>query len=154
MREGELSGRLRRLDASARDAAPAFDYQGLLDRHDARKSRARRRLSMARGAAGALVLAMMALSAWRLDPRDPVRVVSEAVDVGAENALPQQSLVRADNYLALAVLEDHIANLDDAISVARLSAPGADVQRLERTRAELLDSYTQVRYAQMVAANY
>jgi hypothetical protein len=154
MREGELIGRLRRLDARARESQPAFDYHGLLSRHDARKSRARRRLSTARGVAGALVLSMMALSAWRLDSRDPLRAVSAPVEVAAEDALPQQRLVRADNYLALAAIEDHIANIDDAISVARLSAPGADVQRLERTRAELLDSYTQVRYAQMVAANY
>jgi hypothetical protein len=152
MRESELIGRLRRLDASARDAAPGFDYQGLLGRHEAGKTRARRRIAMARGAASALVLAVVAVSAWRLDPSHPRAEVSEPVV--AEASSPQQRLVRADDYLALAAIEDHIANLDDAISVARLSGPGEDVQSLERTRAELLDSYSQVRYAQMVAANF
>jgi hypothetical protein len=31
---------------------------------------------------------------------------------------------------------------------------GVDVARLERTRAELLDSYAHVRYADMVAVNF
>lgn len=153
MREGELIGRLRRLDASARDSQPGFDYQGLLGRHEAGKARARRRLVAARGTAFALVLAVVGLTAWRLDPgysQYPVTMPASA----DESQIPQKRLVRADDYLALAALEDHIANLDDAISVARVSAPGADVERLERTRAELFDSYSQVRYAQMVAANY
>jgi len=151
-RESELIGRLRRLDASAGDSAPGFDYQGLLDRHDAGKARSRRRLAVARGTASALVLALVGVSVWRLDPRAPQLEVTAVV--ASEAASPQQRLVRADDYLALAALEDHIANIDDAISIARLSAPGDDVERLERTRAELFDSYTQVRYAQMVAANY
>ncbi len=152
MREGELIGRLRRLDASARDPEPGFDYPGLLSRHEAGKVRARRRVALARGMASALVLAVVAVSAWRLDLREPgiAMALTETVD----EAPPQQRLVRADDYLALAAIEDHIANLDDAITVARLSSAGADVERLERTRAELFDSYSQVRYAQMVAANY
>lgn len=153
MREGELIGRLRRLDASARDAAPAFDYQGLLGRHEAAKARAKRRVAVARGVAGALVLAVVTLSAWRLDPRAP-QMAGAAPEFTDGASAPQQRLVRADDYLALASLEDHIANIDDAITMARLGAPGADVERLERTRAELFDSYSQVRYAQMVAANY
>jgi hypothetical protein len=63
--------------------------------------------------------------------------------------------VRADTYLALAALEDHIASIDDALSDARVAGPrGAEVARLERTRADLLDSYAQVRYAEMVSANF
>jgi hypothetical protein len=62
--------------------------------------------------------------------------------------------VRADTYLAVAALEDHIASLDDALNVARLREDPAEVARLERTRAELLDSYAQVRYAVLVSANF
>ena len=66
----------------------------------------------------------------------------------------QPRIVRADTYLAVAALEDHIATLDDALNVARLRGGSAEVARLERTRAELFDSYTQVRYAQLVSANF
>ena len=66
----------------------------------------------------------------------------------------QPRIVRADTYLAVAALEDHIATLDDALNVARLRGGTAEVARLERTRAELFDSYTQVRYAEMVSANF
>ena len=62
--------------------------------------------------------------------------------------------MRADTYLAVAALEDHIASLDDALNYARLRGGTADVARLERTRAELINSYTQVRYAEMVSANF
>jgi hypothetical protein len=64
-------------------------------------------------------------------------------------------IVRADTYLALAALEERIASVDDALSVARVYSPrGAEVARLERTRAELFDSYSRVRYAELVANNY
>ena len=63
--------------------------------------------------------------------------------------------MRADTYLAIAALEDHIASIDEALNLARAYSPrGAEVERLERTRAELLDSYAQVRYAQLVSANF
>ena len=62
--------------------------------------------------------------------------------------------MRADTYLAVAALEDHIANVDDALNYARLRGGAADVARLERTRTELINSYTQVRYAEMVSANF
>jgi hypothetical protein len=62
--------------------------------------------------------------------------------------------VRADTYLGVAALEDHIANFDDALTDARLRGGTAEVARLERTRNELLDSYAQVRYAEMVSANF
>jgi hypothetical protein len=62
--------------------------------------------------------------------------------------------VRADSYLAVAALEDHIATLDDALNYARLRGGTADVARLERTRAELVASYSQLRYAEMVSANF
>jgi hypothetical protein len=75
--------------------------------------------------------------------------------LASAEAVPEQRLVRADTYLALAALEDHIASIDDALNDARLVAPrGVEVARLERTRAELMDSYTRVRYAEMVSANF
>ena len=56
--------------------------------------------------------------------------------------------------LAVAVLEDHIASLDDALNYARISGGPAEVARLERTRAELFASYSQLRYAERVSANF
>jgi len=56
--------------------------------------------------------------------------------------------------MAVAALEDHIAGLDDALNYARASGGATDVARLERTRAELLASYTQLRYAERVSATF
>jgi hypothetical protein len=154
--DAEIVARLRRLDASAAPAAPAFDYDGMLARHGAAVVRARRRQKLARGVAGALVVALVGASVWRFEAgsRAEPPASREAPPVAsAEFTGPR--IVRADNYMALAALEDHIASVDDALSVARVYAPrGAEVARLERTRAELLDSYAQVRYAQLVSANY
>ena len=152
--DSELVGKLRRLEATARESAPGFDYPGLMHRHVAGQARARRRRSLARGAAIALVLAMVGLSAWRLNPGDEHQHAALPEVVGEARA-PQPRMVRADTYLALAALEDHIATIDDALSDARVAAPrGAEVARLERTRADLLDSYAQVRYAELVSANF
>jgi hypothetical protein len=156
--DGDLVGRLRRLDAGAASPAPGFDYQGMLERHEARRSRARRRAALARGTVGALLIAMISVSVWRMERSGLVATPATAdmapVD-GAPTRVPEQHLVRADTYLALATIEDHIASIDDALSDARVIAPGgAEVARLERTRAELLDSYVRVRYADMVAANF
>jgi len=101
----------------------------------------------------ALVVALVGASFWRLDDR------AVAPPAGGEPTVQQgpsePRIVRADTYLAVAALEDHIASLDDAINVARAYAPrGEEVARLERTRAELLDSYAQVRYAELVSANF
>jgi len=54
----------------------------------------------------------------------------------------------------VAALEDHIASVDDLLNDARLRGGTDDVARLERTRAELIASYQQVRYAEMVSANF
>lgn len=152
--DSELVGRLRRLEAAARESAPGFDYQGLLDRHATGQARARRRRGLARGAAIALMLAMVGLSAWRLNPGEEPQQAAAPV-VLEETSVPQPRLVRADTYLALAAIEEHIATIDDALSDARVVAPrGAEVARLERTRADLLDSYAQVRYAELVSANF
>src|SRR5688572_23750599 len=142
----ELSAKLKRLDAGSAAAAPGFDYHGMLERHAGRKVRARRRLVLARGAAITLLVALLGASFWRLDEQAVQQLAGDApLPVPVEAAAPR--IVRADTYLALATLEDHIASLDDAINVARVYAPrGGEIARLERTRAELLDSYAQVRY--------
>ena len=150
----ELAARLKRLDAGTAEVAPGFDYQGLLDRHAGDKARARRRQSLARGTALGMVVALIGASFWRLGdhvgvPHEPVTDAAEVVSAGG------QRIVRADTYLALATLEDHIASVDDAINMARVYSPnGAELARLERTRAELLDSYAQVRYAELVSASF
>jgi len=153
-RDLEIVARLRRLDAGGAPAAPAFDYDGMLARHVAAGARARRRQNLARGMAGALVLALIGASVWRFTGDAPEPPAITGVSAEREDYFGPR-IVRADNYLALAALEDHIARVDDALSVARVYAPrGAEVARLERTRAELLDSYSQVRYAELVSANY
>jgi len=151
--DNELVAQLKRLDASAAPAM-SFDYDGLLDRHATKQSRARRRLGVARGTASVLIVALVAVSVWRFD--QPIAEPSIVdTDVPVDNSQPMQPrIVRADTYLAVAALEDHIASLDDALNVARLRGGSAEVARLERTRAELLDSYTQVRYAELVSANF
>ena len=152
--DGELIARLRRLDCVGQPQ-PGFGYASLLERHAAKTARARRRLVAARGTASALVIALVGASVWRfVVPAIPqpqtASVAASPTDVPAS----QPRIVRADTYLAVAALEDHIASLDDALNVARLREGPAEVARLERTRAELLDSYAQVRYAELVSANF
>jgi hypothetical protein len=151
----ELIARLKRLDASAEPAGIDFGYGTLLERHAAKMSRARRRLAIARGTAGALVVAMIAASVWRFDQPVEVElaVANPAMNEEAE-LFTQPRIVRADNWLAVAALEDHIASLDEALSIARQGGGSAEVARLEQTRAELFTSYNQVRYAQLVSANF
>ncbi|SRR5690242_18347096 len=154
-RDQLLVARLKRLDDSAHVAAPSFDYDGLLERHAARAVRSRRRLVAARGAAVALLLALVGASLWRLDEQDvgPMMVLTPPA-AAAQPAPAQPRIVRADTYLAVAALEDHIASVDDALNYARVRGGPADVARLERTRAELLASYSQLRYAERVSANF
>jgi hypothetical protein len=154
-RDHEIVARLRRLDASGPPVAPAFDYDGMLARHDAAGARARRRQTLARGMASALAVALVGASVWRFSGGPAVELPQRLDGEGVVQESTEPRIVRADNYLALAALEDHIARVDDALSVARVYAPrGAEVARLERTRAELVDSYAQVRYAELVSANY
>jgi hypothetical protein len=151
--DNDLAARLKRLEASATPAV-SFGYDALIDRHAAKQFRAGRRLKVARGTASVLIVALVAASVWRFDqPLDGEVVVNEPVSE-SDSQTSQPRIVRADTYLAVAALEDHIATLDDALNVARLSGGSAEVARLERTRAELFDSYTQVRYAQLVSANF
>ena len=153
LNDSDLALQLKRLDAGGAERAPAYDYEGLLRRQAAREVRARRRSVRVRGAAVALVVALVGASFWRLDDR------AVAPPAGGEPTVQQgpsePRIVRADTYLAVAALEDHIASIDDALNVARAYSPrGEEVARLERTRAELLDSYAQVRYAELVSANF
>ncbi len=150
IRDGDLAGRLRRLDAVSLESSPGFDYEGLLERQTVAKARAAAKRPgerhRERAGAGHGLAERVASRADRRSARG---------GRGAGSSVTQPRLVRADTYLALAALEDHIATIDDALNDARLMAPrGAEVARLERTRAELMDSYTQVRYAEMVSNNF
>jgi hypothetical protein len=154
--DNELVARLKRLDAGGIAATPGFNYDGLLERRAAGVERARKRQSLARGTASALVVALVGASLWRIGGQDAVQPPDSAIAAPVAQAVSAEPrIVRADTYMAVAALEDHIARVDDALSVARSYAPrGAEVARLERTRADLLDSYAQVRYAELVSANY
>jgi hypothetical protein len=153
MNDAELATRLKRLDSSAASATPAFGYDTLLERHGAKQARVRRRRLLARGTASMLVVALVAASLWRLELRGPSEPTVD-VDSAVASARPQSRIVRADTYLGVATLEEHIASFDDALTDARLRGQGVEVARLERTRDELLDSYAQVRYAELVSANF
>ncbi len=148
----ELGARLKRLDAYAGAVAPGFDYDAMLERHAARQRRSRRHRAVARGVAGALAIALVSVSVWRFEQPGAPLVASAAV---AEPPLrfTEPRIVRADTYFAVAALEDHIAIIDEALNDARARAGKADVASLERTRAELVDSYTRVRYAEMLSAS-
>jgi hypothetical protein len=112
-------------------------------------------LVAARGTASALVIALVGASVWRfVVPSIPQQQTASVATSSLDAPASQPRIVRADTYLAVAALEDHIASLDDALNVARLREGPAAVARLERTRAELLDSYAQVRYAELVSANF
>ena len=151
--DNDIAARLKRLEASSTPAV-SFGYDALIDRHAAKQVRAGRRLKVARGTASVLIVALVAASVWRFDqPLDGEVVVNEP-EAEENSQASQPRIVRADTYLAVAALEDHIATLDDALNVARLRGGSAEVARLERTRAELFDSYTQVRYAELVSANF
>jgi hypothetical protein len=156
VKDAELVARLRRLDVAASQADVGFGYGALIDRHVTRQRRERRRLAFARGTASALIVAMVGVSLWRFEqqpagsPMDGIEQVASASDAPAN----QPRIVRADTYFAVAALEDHIASIDDALNDARLRGGLAEVARLERTRALLVDSYTSVRYAEMVSANF
>ena len=155
-RDIDIAARLKRLDVAAGKAEVGFGYDALLDRHATRQRRDRRRLAFARGTASALVVAMVSVGVWRFDQpagSPPQRGAEETV-LAAAAPVGQPRIVRADTYFAVAALEDHIASIDDALNDARLSGGSADVARLERTRALLVDSYTSVRYAEMVNANF
>jgi hypothetical protein len=152
--DADIAARLRRLDAVAGTAAP-FAYDGLLDRQAGRVAGQRRRRHVARGTAGALVFALVGASIWRFDQGDAAAPDAGLQAEATASADAQPRIVRADTYLAVAALEDHIASVDDALNVARAYAPhGAEVARLELARNELLDSYARVRYAEMVSANF
>jgi len=149
-----LVASLKRLDVGTAAASPPFGYDTLLERHGAKQARVRRRHAIARSTASALVVALVAASVWRLEQRVPEEPAVHEPASAVASARPQPRIVRADTYLAVAALEDHIASFDDALTDARLRGRNDEVARLERTRNELLDSYAQVRYAELVSANF
>ncbi len=154
-RDLELAARLKRLDAGDMHEPLSFGYDTMLERHVTRQARARRRTHIARGTASALVIAFVGLSVWRFEGGTQPITETTPAPLAEQRAVAQPRIVRANTYLAVAALEDHIASVDDALTVARLVAPrGMEVAQLERTRAELLDSYARVRYAEMVSANF
>ena len=155
-RDIDIAARLKRLDVASGKVDVSFGYDALLGRHVTRQRRDRRRLAFARGTASALVVAMVSIGVWRFDqpPGSPPQRGAEEPALVAAAAAGQPRIVRADTYFAVAALEDHIASIDDALNDARLSGGAADVARLERARALLVDSYTSVRYAEMVNANF
>jgi hypothetical protein len=151
--DAAIAARLRRLEAGAAECAVPFGYDALMERHAIRGARSRRRRRVARASATAFVVALLGASVWRLgstDPRPEAVVAVPAVEP-AVNAQPR--MVRAGSYLAVAALEDHIARVDDALNDARVGGDAGAVARLESTRAELMNSYTHVRYAEMLSAN-
>jgi hypothetical protein len=158
MTQQDFSARLKRLDASAQPVSPSFGYDAMFARREQRETAARRRAHAASATATMLVVAFVSASIWRIDARPDEVAPTGTATVAAANASVSNGeprLVRADTYLAVAALEDHIASVDDALSVARAYAPrGGEVARLEHMRAELMDSYAQVRYAEMVSANF
>ena len=150
----DLVARLKRLDAAA---APnvGYDYGTLVDRHAGRQRRSRRRLAIARGTATALVVSMLGLGFWRFEQQTGGTPQAETEQAPVADAQANQPrIVRADTYFAVAALEDHIASIDEALNDARLGGGTAEVARLERARAMLVDSYASVRYAEMVSANF
>jgi hypothetical protein len=150
----ELTARLKRLDAGSAGPAPASDIPGLAQGLAAPQARSRRRRRLARGTAIGLFVLLAGASFWRVGVDGESREARRATPP-AHVPDGEPRIVRADTYLAVAALEDHIASVDEALNLARAYSPrGADVERLERTRAELLDSYAQVRYAQLVSANF
>lgn len=153
--DADLVAKLRRLDAGSPPAVN-FGYGAMIDRHATRQRRERRRLAIARGTASALVIAMLGISLWRFEQQPAGSPVDGAEQVAPVSDAPasEPRIVRADTYFAVAALEEHIAGIDDALNDARLRGGLAEVARLERTRALLVDSYTSVRYAEMVSANF
>lgn len=98
---------------------------------------------------------MVGVGVWRFEQEQGGEtVIVSAPEPASDSRAPQPRIVRADTYFAVAALEDHIASIDDALNDARLRRGTEDVARLESTRALLVDSYAQVRYAEMVNANF
>ncbi len=69
------------------------------------------------------------------------------------DAHPQRALVRVPAQMAVTELEDQIATMDDQLNAVRLSQrPAAQLDLLQRDRAQLVESLAQVRYAQNLVA--
>ena len=63
------------------------------------------------------LVALVGASVWRLEqPGVDPRSKRSALPLSARAPAPQPRIVRADTYLAVAALEDHIASIDDALN--------------------------------------
>jgi hypothetical protein len=159
------------------EAAPPFDYAGLLARQDERRARWQRQRRLAFAGGGAAVLVLLVAGLFRVMGTDipagidsQFRAANDGVpeDVtrfrannpsGAPGRALQPALVSADSYLAVSALEDRVAWFDDALSEARVAAletgahgNGVRVRELEYERARLAQSLVQVRYAAAISA--
>jgi hypothetical protein len=163
--------------ALPQEAAPPFDYAGLLVRQAENRARwqRQRRLAFGGGATAAVVLVVAGLlrvmgtdTPADLDSSVTAAsegVVEDAAQFRANNASSepgrssQPALVSADSYLAVSALEDRLAWFDDTLSEARVAAlesgahgNGVRVRELEFERARLAQSLVQVRYAAAISA--
>ncbi len=66
--------------------------------------------------------------------------------------LPERSAMRGRTALTVATLEDHLALVDERLTLTRLSpAAPEQAERLWRERVELMNSLVQVRYADVAS---
>jgi hypothetical protein len=163
--------------ALPQEAAPPFDYAGLLARQDERRARWQRQRRVAFGGGSAAVLLLLVAGIFRFVGTDAPEGIENEFHAASEDAAEdgarfrqngpsveqgrslQPALVDADSYLAVSALEDRLAWFDDALSEARVAAlePGARgngvrVRELEFERARLAQSLVQVRYAAAISA--
>jgi hypothetical protein len=154
------------------DGAAPFDYDALLDRQARRAAHERRLRRAGLGAGGALTIVLAVAAIWRTQsveaPPEVVHspLVVESIDTVAGSVSARASgpsLVSADTYVAVTVLEDRLAWFDDALSEARVEArrgsPAVEaarytarVRELEYEREQLAQSLVQVKYAAALSA--
>lgn len=163
---GTLATWLRELPDAA--SAP-YDYAEF-QRRALRRTRRPPQLAGERRLAGACVLLVAGLAVLaRLGPFPgatekavtPAAAVYPAAGPGDEALSPgsgvgetparEAALVRVGTRAALMGLEDHIAQLDDLLSVARGERDAQRLAALQQERARLLHSLQQVRYAESLA---
>lgn len=140
-------------------AAP-YDYDEFERRVALRATRARRRLRGLQGLAAGVVLACGGLLGWSLrDGGEAIDAPIVAVGSAPADALLGQADLQAvsatewrvegGTAFAAAALEDRIAQLDDAMSIATIEgAPLNQIHVLDAERARLVDSLVQVRAAE------
>jgi len=155
------------LTARALRALP--DYAAPVDgwsRVVRRNGRDRRPAGLAWAAAAATVIlalaAMLRLPGESLPPLQPLTAASELDGLRERSAwleaqlagLPEPAAQRLGTAYTVALLEDRLALLDDALSEAALEpGPAVHAETLWRERVALMGSLVQVRYAGALAAH-